>query len=528
MMVTQLRADDERFHGMVMGRELLDLLKMLHRICASGVLHLDAERNRGSVCLDGGAICAAFFNELSGAQALSRIIMVGRANFRFELATAHTVVGYARNIAKDTALILSTVEAMMDGVESALQLAPQPAPQPVPQLAAKVDKVDSVDSATHGATALREADNPIVTTTYRATEAGVDSGISASVVANVWANNEAGESSTIRVAAFLPPEPGAVLGKCELLAEIGRGASSIVYRAHHRSLNVEVVLKVLMQEHDDAASHRQLTVNEARLLARLNHPNILRIFDFTDYGRWPHLVAELVDGQPLSRLIRERRTLSTEDALPMICQAAEALGYAHAMLNVVHCDIKPENILLTRDQQVKIADFGLAKSSLAQGDIDRLFGNGTIAGTPSYIAPEQVQGGRAACDHRSDIYSLGATLYHAVTGRTPFNDPDPVQLMVKRLSEAPIPPHLVNPKVERRVSQLIMSMMARDPSSRVQSWEELLELLGDILDTLAPSTDRFRGETEANGKVIRRRTSFWNYVPNRLFRRTSSDSKDVG
>ena len=88
MMVTQLRADDERFHGMVMGRELLDLLKMLHRICASGVLHLDAERNRGSVCLDGGAICAAFFNELSGAQALSRIIMVGRANFRFELATA--------------------------------------------------------------------------------------------------------------------------------------------------------------------------------------------------------------------------------------------------------------------------------------------------------------------------------------------------------------------------------------------------------------------------------------------------------
>lgn len=524
MIVTQLRADDERFHGLVMGRELLDLLKMLHRICASGVLHLDAERNRGSVCLDGGAICAAFFNELSGAQALSRVIMIGRANFRFELATAHTVVGYARNIAKDTALILSTVEAMMDGVESAPSstVSSALAPSSGPQTAA------IPDSATNSATAPSAADNPVVTTTYRAAEAGVGSGISPSVVAHVPAIHDTGESSTIRVAAFSPPEPGTVLGKCELLAEIGRGASSIVYRAHHRSLNVEVVLKVLMQEHDDAASHRQLTVNEARLLARLNHPNIVRIFDFTDYGRWPHLVAELVDGQPLSRLIRERRTLSTEDALPMICQAAEALGYAHATLNVVHCDIKPENILLTRDLQVKVADFGLAKSALAQGDIDRLFGNGTIAGTPSYIAPEQVQGGRAACDHRSDIYSLGATLYHAVTGRTPFNDPDPVQLMVKRLSEAPIPPHLVNPKVERRVSQLIMSMMARDPSSRVQSWEELLELLGDILDTLAPSTDRFRGETEADGKIIRRRTSFWNYVPNRLFRRTSSDSKDVG
>ena len=325
----------------------------------------------------------------------------------------------------------------------------------------------------------------------------------------------------------MPPEPGAVLGKCELLSELGRGASSIVYRAYHRALGLEVVLKVLMQEHDDADSHRQLTINEARLLARLNHPNILRVFDFTDYGRWPHLVVELVDGQPLDRLIRDRRVLPTEDALPLICQAAEALGYAHATLGVVHCDLKPENILLTRDLQVKIADFGLAKSTLT-ADTNRLFANGAVAGTPSYIAPEQVQGGRAACDHRSDIYSLGATLYHAVTGRTPFNDPDPVQLMVKRLSEAPIPPHLVNPKVERRISQFIMSMMARDPQNRMQSWDEVLELLGDLLETLAPSTDRYRGATEGDAKVIRRRTSFWNYVPNRLFRRASTDAKDVG
>ena len=199
MIVTQLRADDERFHGLVMGRELLDLLKMLHRICASGVLHLDAERNRGSVCLDGGAICAAFFNELSGAQALSRIIMISRANFRFELATAHTVVGYARNIAKDTALILSTVEAMMDGAESA--------PSSVTQTAA------IPDSVTNSATAPSAADNPIVTTTYRATEAGISSGMSPSIVAHVPVIHDAGESSTIRVAAFSPPEPGTVLGK---------------------------------------------------------------------------------------------------------------------------------------------------------------------------------------------------------------------------------------------------------------------------------------------------------------------------
>ncbi|HEX3134376.1 MAG TPA: protein kinase [Planctomycetota bacterium] len=522
MTAQQLRADDERFHGTVVGKELLDLVKMLHRICASGVLHLEADFNRASLCLDGGSIRAAFFNELSGSPALSRIILIGRAIFRFELATAHTVAGYARNILKDTGIILSTVEAMMEAAELApaatvpipvTRTIPAAIPVPTPTFSKSIPAAIPVPKVepTPTATSVYTASDAAPASARDATESGYEGG-----------------ASIIRVSSFLPPEPGAVLGKCELLSEIGRGASSIVYRALHRALGLEVVLKVLMQEHEDADSHRQLTINEARLLARLNHPNILRVFDFTDYGRWPHLVVELVDGQPLDRLIRDRRVLATDEALPLICQAAEALGYAHVTLGVVHCDLKPENILLTRDLQVKLADFGLAKSSLSAADDNRLFANGTVAGTPSYIAPEQVQGGRAACDHRSDIYSLGATLYHAVTGRTPFNDPDPVQLMVKRLSEAPIPPHLVNPKVERRVSQLIMSMMARDPANRMQTWDEVLELLGDLLETLAPSTDRYRGTTEGDGKVIRRRTSFWNYVPNRLFRRASTDAKDVG
>jgi len=535
MTAQQLRADDDRFHGTVVGKELLDLVKMLHRICASGVLHIEADFNRASLCLDGGSIRAAFFNELSGSPALSRIILVGRAEFRFELATAHTVAGYARNILKDTGLILSTVEAMLDAAESAAESASAPLPTvnalpatiPVPLVPAAtvtipVVRVESASSSSSSSASASSA-LPVspATSRYSASDAAPS---------NARDATESGYdgASTIRVSSFMPPEPGAVIGKCELLSEIGRGASSIAYRAQHRSLGIEVVLKVLMQEHADADSHRQLTINEARLLARLNHPNILRVYDFTDYGRWPHLVVELVDGQPFSRLIRERRMLATDEALPLICQAAEALAYAHVTLGVVHCDIKPENILLTRDLQVKLADFGLSKSSLTTVDDNRLFANGAIAGTPNYIAPEQVEGGRAACDHRSDIYSLGATLYHAVTGRTPFNDPDPVQLMIKRLSEAPIPPHLVNPKVERRVSQLIMSMLARDPANRMQTWDEVLELLGDLLDTLVPSTDRYRGTTDNDGKVIRRRTSFWNYVPNRLFRRASTDAKDVG
>ena len=513
-----LQVDDSRFHGTVVGKELLDLLKMLHRICSSGVLHLDADVNRASLCLDGGAIRAAFFNDITGSQALTRIILIGRAVFRFEIATAHTVASYARNITKDTALILSVVETMLDEAEAAVNT-----PAPAGQI---------TDKKADGTTTDKTDEKDIVVNTTKLLTRPITEDEDLSPSADIGVKTELHpvvyDESTIRVSTFLPPEPGVHIGKCELIQEIGRGASSIVYRARHASLDIDVVLKILMPEGHHKDSHRLLTINEARLLARLNHPNILRVFDFTEVGRWPHLITELVDGPSLLRFIRDRRSLSTDIALPLMCQAAEALSYAHTTMGVVHCDIKPENILLTKDLLVKLADFGLSKSRAAVAGIDRAFPAGTVAGSPSYIAPEQVQGGRNACDHRSDIYSLGATLYHAVTGRTPFNDPDPVQLMVKRLSESPIPPHLVNPKVERRVSQLIMSMMARDPNNRIQTWDEILELMGDILETLAPATDRYRSETMAEGNVIRRRTSFWNYVPNRLFRRSSTDQKDVG
>jgi tRNA A-37 threonylcarbamoyl transferase component Bud32 len=550
----QLQADDERFHGTVIGKELIDLLKMLHRICASGVLHLDAEVNRASLCLDGGALRAAFFNDLSGASALTRIILIGRAHFRFEIATAHTVANYARNISKDTALILSTVEMMLAEAENAeaktdhKTAIPGTTPvekdtrslrvaAPVNPLTGKITESDALQTVATAAAATAAATTAATSASNQITSHGEDDYLPPSTsLYTAKPNNldkteklsHAIDATTLRIATFLPPEPGALIGKCELMQVIGHGASSIVYRAKHRSLACDVVLKILLPENDDAQHNRLLTINEARLLARLNHPNILRVFDFTDVGRWPHIITELVDGPSFAKLIKERRVLPTDIALPLMCQTAEALSYAHATMHVVHCDIKPENILLSQAMQVKLADFGLAKSDITIPDLAQAFPAGVVAGSPSYIAPEQVEGGRDACDLRSDMYALGATMYHAVTGRTPFNDPDPVQLMVKRLSEAPIPPHLVNPKIERRVSQLIMSMMARDPNNRIQTWDELLELMGDLIDSLAPSTDRYHTAGDASNNVIRRRTSFWNYVPNRLFRRGSTGQQDVG
>ena len=508
--VQQQNDAPDRFHGTVTGKDLLDLLKMLHRTCASGVLQLDAGTNRASLCLDAGAVRAAFFNDLSGHGALSRVFCIGRADFRFELGTAHTVAGYAHNVFKDTAVLLAAVEAML--AEQIPEAPPAPGeltalePTPTKGSAIVVAAEAAPDaSLTAPGTGSSSRTQPVVRTD-----------------GDLMPSEAAEPLPTLRIDGFIPPEPGMAIGKCELTAEIGRGASSIVYRAHHRTLGLDVVVKVLMQGSADAEQHRALSLHEARLLARLNHPNILRIFDLAENGVYPHLVMELADGPSLARLVRERRTLDAETAITVIGQVVEALGYAHATLGVVHGDIKPENILLTASHQVKLIDFGIAKSALPAPEIDALFADGTIAGTPSYIAPEQIRGGRAANDHRSDIWSLGATFYHALTGRPPYVDEDPMQLIVRRLSEAPIPPHLVNPKVERRLSQLVMSMLVRDPTARIQTYDELLELLGDVLDYTVAAGDRRRVETTDDNKVIRRRTSFWNYVPNRLFRRTSS------
>jgi tRNA A-37 threonylcarbamoyl transferase component Bud32 len=527
MSACELQPDDERFHGNLAGRDLLELLKMLHRTCASGVLHLDAGPNRASLCIDQGAIRAAFYNDAAGSSALSRIILIGTAEFRFELGTAHTVASYAVNISKDTALILSTVERLIDEHHRPAAPATAPAvgragdgPLSSPYAAAApaapaAPAASATASAAAGSPPARAAGH---TSTLRATTAA-DLGPEADGLE---------QTGTIRIAAFHLPEPGSRMGKCELVAEIGRGASSVVYRARHTSLNLDVVVKVLMQADNEGAHHALLTANEAHLLARLNHPNILRIFDFADGGLFPHLVMELVDGPSLAALIARNQRLEPALALPLVCQTIAGLAYAHAQVGLVHCDLKPTNILLTSDYQVKIADFGLAKSRGMPTAFDQTLKLGTIAGTPAYIAPEQVEGGRAAADHRSDIYALGATMYHAITGRLPFIDDDPVQLMVRRLSEAPIPPHLVHPKVDRRISQLIMSMMARDPANRIQTYDELLELTTDLLEgSFSPELQR--PESDGDSRIIRRRSSFWNYVPNRLFRRNAShDGEAVG
>jgi hypothetical protein len=305
-----------------------------------------------------------------------------------------------------------------------------------------------------------------------------------------------GDGSGMRQA---PPAVGATLGRCRLVTEFARGANSLIFLAWHQTLKIDVVVKVLLPGAEGAPHALLLTANEAQVLARLGHPSIMRIFDFDDLGAYPFLVMEYIDGQSLARLIASRVHLGAETCLPMFAQVAEGLAYAYETCGLIHCDIKPDNLLLDKGGRVRIADFGLAgvPGQDKGGLHSQLVSKGTVIGTPTYIAPELVEGGVAKADQRSDIYSLGATLYHALTGKPPFSDPDTIQLMVKRLRELPPHPQQVWAEADKGLSDLAMRMLATDPSARPQTHREVLEQLADLNDE--------------RSKVIKRRTSFWQY-----------------
>ncbi|WP_439627318.1 serine/threonine-protein kinase [Gemmata sp.] len=276
------------------------------------------------------------------------------------------------------------------------------------------------------------------------------------------------------------PDVGATLGKCLLTGVLGRGGRGTVFSALHTTLNVPVAVKVLQTDDGgDDGQHRELR-NEAQLLARLNHPNVVRVLDFDCSGR-PYAVLELVEGPSLAELIVQTGGLRTERALEVVTQAARGLAAAWE-LSIVHRDIKPANILLTRSGVVKVADLGLAM------DFDRPEGAAGPIGTCAYMSPEQARGGDAV-DFRSDIYSLGATLYHAVTGVMPFTARNSREMLLKHATAPLTPAHEAAPgQVDLDLSEVVTRMMAKDPAARYGSYGELLaELEGLARPGAAPS-----------------------------------------
>jgi serine/threonine protein kinase len=304
--------------------------------------------------------------------------------------------------------------------------------------------------------------------------------------------------------AASPPvlEAGTVLGKCLLTECVGQGGTGSVFRALHLSLNVPVALKVLRLDtvRNDPALYAQLR-SEARLLAQLNHPNIVRVLDFEDSADCPYLVLEYVEGLSLGELISQSGRVRCDRAVRIVSQVASGLAAAWR-LGVVHRDVKPGNILLAKDGTAKLADLGLAVVLPRRGkeQTHTALADG-MAGTIAYMSPEQALSA-AAVDQRSDIYALGATFYHALTGGVPFKAKTRLDVMIKHAKEAPAPPHELVPGVDPAASAVVLRMMAKDPNQRYQDYGELLA----DLDRLRVQTEEACGNSSSTHVALRAST----------------------
>jgi len=264
---------------------------------------------------------------------------------------------------------------------------------------------------------------------------------------------------------------GRTLQHLKVLDRIGVGGMGSVYRAHDLSLDRTVALKVIRSEKVQATAQRERFVREARSQARLSHPNVVPIYYIGEEDGLVFFAMELVDGEALDGILARGERLDWPRALELLHDVADALRMAHER-GIVHRDIKPSNLLVDPSGLVKVADFGLAKTANPDAEDVQLTQEGAVLGSPLYMSPEQGQG--EPVDHRSDIYSLGATFYHLLTGRPPYVAKSAVGVIAKHLS-APVPRLSKDlPKVPEGVARLVERMMAKDPADRFGDYESLL------------------------------------------------------
>jgi beta-lactam-binding protein with PASTA domain/tRNA A-37 threonylcarbamoyl transferase component Bud32 len=261
-------------------------------------------------------------------------------------------------------------------------------------------------------------------------------------------------------------------GRYELDGIVGRGGMAEVYRARDIRLDRIVAVKTLREDLARDQTFQARFRREAQSAASLNHPSIVAVYDTgeddTDGSHIPYIVMEYVDGRTLRDLLREDRRLLPERALEITDGVLRALDYSHRN-GIVHRDIKPGNVMLTRDGKVKVMDFGIARAvSDAQATMTQ---TAQVIGTAQYLSPEQARGERV--DARSDLYSTGCLLYELLTGRPPFLGDSPVAIAYQHVRENPVPPSRVDPEVPQWADAIVLRAMEKDPRDRYQSAAEM-------------------------------------------------------
>jgi serine/threonine-protein kinase len=267
-----------------------------------------------------------------------------------------------------------------------------------------------------------------------------------------------------------------VIGGYSILHLLGVGGMSEVYLAFQNSLHRHVALKVLRADFVGSEEHEQRFLQEARSVASLIHPNIVQVYDVGKFDSTLYIAQEYVPGSNLNSFIKRRGALPVEEAVSILWQATSALQKA-ASIGLVHRDIKPDNLLLTPDGEVKVADFGLAR---ARGKNQNLTAVGVALGTPLYMSPEQVQG--LTVDSRSDLYSLGATAYHMLSGRPPFSGDTALALAMQHIQAEPVGLDQLRPDLPDQLVEIVHRLLKKNPEDRFGSAMELAREIRSFID----------------------------------------------
>lgn len=279
---------------------------------------------------------------------------------------------------------------------------------------------------------------------------------------------------------------GQTIGAYHVVEKLGEGGMAEVYKAYQLRLDRYVALKFIRTELAAQEGFLPRFEQEAKVLARLSHPNIVHVYDFGEEGRRCYLAMEYVAGSTLKDWLRENaggQPMALDEALLIIRQVCAALDYAHAQ-SVVHRDVKPANIMLTPDGRALLNDFGIAKLLDKASDVT---GTGMTTGTPTYMSPEQISADSSKIGSASDVYSLAIVIYEMLTGRVPFTAETGVAVMLKHLQDPTPPPRLHNPNLSESVEQVILKALAKDPADRYQRAGDLLDALGAAAAGLAPA-----------------------------------------
>jgi len=275
-------------------------------------------------------------------------------------------------------------------------------------------------------------------------------------------------------------EAGLLNNRYQLEEKLGSGGMATVYRAKDMMLERSVAIKILRSDYSQDPAFRERFRQEAKAAANLSHPNIVTIHDFgLDQDRL-FIIMEYIPGHTLKDLIDERGRFTTEKAIHLIVQACAGIGYAHRA-GLVHCDIKPHNILVSPDNRVKVTDFGIARALASINPRER---TDVVWGSPQYFSPEQAAGN--APSPASDVYGLGVILYEMVTGQLPFMAQSSVELARMHRKVNPKPPRQINPAISPNLEHIILKVLSKEPSARYRTADQL----GRVLITFAETPSR--------------------------------------